>query len=330
MTSPTKHLPMALLAAVGAAITTLACATEPAGPTAPRAAPLAALADDVGEHGGGRPGSIVFTHRPPSGTPVNLWSMNADGSDPVQLTFSPAGVANIAPDWSPNGKRIAFTSTRTGNPEVFVMNADGSGLTQLTDAAGVDQGAVWSPDGKQIAFYSARDGDTEIFLMDADGSNVRQLTHNVGIPDEYPDFSPDGKQLAFQRGGDIHLLDLRDGTTTLVWDAPFRADMPEFSPNGKQLAFMDRGPADGYGCYVVVTDLDGGNAVNLTPRAAGVPLPWCNFFPSWSRNGQRVYFAAQRSTVAGGDAEIFVIDLRTLELTRLTERPGMDSAPVQR
>jgi TolB protein len=302
-----------------------ACADEPVTPLIPSyEAALSSLA--------GKPGGIVYTHRPPSNTPVNLWLMDPDGGNQRQITFSPAGVGNITPDWSPDGKLIAFTSTRDGNAEIFVMGPEERGdPAQLTFTSGsiVNQGPVWSPNGKQIAFYSSRDGDTEIYLMDADGSNVRQLTFNT-IPDEYPDFSPNGKLIAWQSGGDIYLMDLRDGSTTLVWDAPFRSDMPEFSPDGKQLTFMDRGPADRLGCFVMTINVDGTGALNLTPRAADTPLPWCNFFPSWSKNGQHIYFGAQRYDVAGGDAEIFVIDHRTLELTRLTDRPGMDSAPMQR
>ena len=67
---------------------------------------------------------------------------------------------------------IAFVSDRDGNQEIYVMNADGSGLTSLTNNAADDYDPAWSPDGRQIAFYSDRDGNWEIYLMNADGSGL--------------------------------------------------------------------------------------------------------------------------------------------------------------
>ncbi len=76
---------------------------------------------------------------------------------------------------SEDGK-IAFMSDRDGDLEIFVMNADGTGVTQLTDNDDVDDEApAWSPNGMKIAFQSLRDGDYEVFVMDADGSNVVSL-----------------------------------------------------------------------------------------------------------------------------------------------------------
>lgn len=300
-----------------------ACSDQPTTP-APDAA---TLASGVGEHGGGRPGSIVFTHRPPGGTPVNLWLMNADGSGQTQLTFSPAGQANVTPDWSPNGKQIAFASNRTGNSEIYVMNADGSDVVRLTHTSAFEQGPVWSPNGKQVAFHSNRDGDFELYVMDADGSNVRQLTDHAGV-DQYPDWSPNGKTIAFQRDGDIYLLNVSDGSTMLLWNDPVFADMPEFSPNGKQITFMSR--SGGGRCNVFVIETEGGDPANLTPKPADAPVAsWCNFFPSWSKNGQQVFFGGSRPE-SGGDAEIWAINADGGGLTRLTHQPGVNSAAVQR
>ncbi|MDP6214321.1 MAG: hypothetical protein QGI41_05215, partial [Acidimicrobiales bacterium] len=76
--------------------------------------------------------------------------------------------------------KIAFHSDRDGDDEIFVMNADGTGVTQLTDNDGRDGFPVWSPNGKQIAFESLRDGDNdfEVFVMNVDGTGVTQLTDN--------------------------------------------------------------------------------------------------------------------------------------------------------
>ena len=91
---------------------------------------------------------------------------------------------NWAPSWSPNGKRIAFTSTPKGDEmEIYVMNADGGNPQNLTNHPAVDKLPSWSPNGKQIAFVSDRKGNLDIYIMEADGSNPQNLT-NSPFPDE--------------------------------------------------------------------------------------------------------------------------------------------------
>ena len=92
-----------------------------------------------------------------------------------------------------SGDRIAFTSDRDGDYEIFVMNADGTDVRQLTDNSGMDGIPTWSPDGKRIAFDSEWDGGSQIFVMNADGTNVHQLTNN-DHRDWDPSWSPDGKR----------------------------------------------------------------------------------------------------------------------------------------
>ena len=85
-----------------------------------------------------------------------------------------------SPAWSPDGKRIAFYSERDGNAEIYVMNADGSGVTP-PDRTTADEGyPAWSPDGRTITFDSDRDGNFEMFAMNADGSNAARLTRHRG------------------------------------------------------------------------------------------------------------------------------------------------------
>ncbi len=94
-----------------------------------------------------------------------------------------------------NGK-IAFESIRDGDFEIFVMNADGTDQTNLTNNTALDTEPDWSPDGTRIAFTSFRDGDFEIFVMDADGSNQTNHTNNTA-EDTAPAWSPDGTKFAF-------------------------------------------------------------------------------------------------------------------------------------
>ena len=137
----------------------------------------------------------------------DVYVMNADGSNLTRLTTN-AYVQNVAA-WSPNGKQIAFVSYRdyilkgdAGDLDLFVMNADGTGITPLTDN-NVDDGgdhAGWSPNGKQFVFASRRDGgDRDIFVMNANGTSVRQLTGVGGdvADDNNPVWSPNGKRIAF-------------------------------------------------------------------------------------------------------------------------------------
>ena len=298
------------------------CAGDRPPMVAPDLAPRAS--NGVGEHGGGRPYALAIGSRRDGGQP-EVWIMHADGSDPVQLTNSPEpATLNGQPDWSPNGQRIAFMSTRTGNADIFVMSADGDDLVNLTDHPGTDQAPAWSPDGKQVAFHSNRDGDFEIYAVDVRTREVTQLTDHPGA-DHFPSWSPDGKSIAFQRDGDIWVMDLGTGDATQLTKTPQLEDMPTWSPNGKQIAFMSQ--RDGYPS-IYVMDADGEHQVNLTPRPMGM-TGWQSVWPGWSKDGQRIYFQGTRPET-GGDVEIFVMDAEGAVPTRVTVAPGIDSAPVMR
>jgi hypothetical protein len=99
--------------------------------------------------------------------------------------------------WSPDGSQIVFVSNRDGNFEIYVMDADGTNQTRLTNDAASDDRATWSPDGSQIAFESNRDGNFEIYVMDADGTNQARLTNDPAA-DSAAAWSPDGSQIAFR------------------------------------------------------------------------------------------------------------------------------------
>jgi len=132
----------------------------------------------------------------------------------TRVTFREAR-PDLNPTISPDGERIAFQSFVNGNWEIFVMDADGRNVKQLTFNPADDIDPAWSPDGQRIAFATNRDGNWEIYTMDVDGGNVKNLT-NSGANDRWPTWSPDVEEIAFQsdRTGrwEIWKMKAADGT----------------------------------------------------------------------------------------------------------------------
>ncbi|SFN89526.1 TolB family protein [Mycetocola miduiensis] len=127
----------------------------------------------------------------------DLWLMGTDGSDEVQLTTS--SHAEAMPSWSPDGTHLAFTSAvdlQEGRADICVINADGTGIRNLTGTADVFEIAPsWSPDGTHIAYVTLHDDGTNIHVMESDGGGSRLLASNGN----WPSWSPDGERLVLAR-----------------------------------------------------------------------------------------------------------------------------------
>ena len=148
---------------------------------------------------------------------------------------------NRRPNRSPDGEKILFVSTRTGAPELWVMNVDGSNVTRLTRGGGTDAEGDWSPDGTKIAFRRDTGDGGDIWVMDADGNNQVELYAGPG-QDTSPQWSPDGTRIAFDgvrgRNVDIFLIDA-DGTNPVRVTSHAAADWsPRWSPDGTRIAFF--------------------------------------------------------------------------------------------
>ena len=110
-----------------------------------------------------------------SGIFVALAAAALGGCFPNMMAQQQQQSVKTDPIYSPNGLKIAFISTHDGDPEIFVMNADGTGLKKLTDNTAVDAAPSWSPDGGKIVFTSDRGGSFELYRMNADGSRQEMI-----------------------------------------------------------------------------------------------------------------------------------------------------------
>jgi TolB protein len=140
---------------------------------------------------------IVFVSErgPSDNSSIDIFCVKPDGSGERNLTNAPwtseDPAYEFAPAWSPEGKKIAFTSYRAGSYDIYTMNADGSGKTQLTDGPAAEIGAVWSPDGKKLVFLrTGANGSTGLYVMNADGTGKVTLDTDVESGEGLPDWQP--------------------------------------------------------------------------------------------------------------------------------------------
>lgn len=233
-----------------------------------------------------------------------------------------------APTPAPSAGKIAFSDYRddTNREDIFVINADGSGETNLTNATSQDSTPAWSPDGSRIAFSSDRDGTSDIYVMQANGSNVVRLT-NDQAEDFSPVWSPDGSRIAFtsrQDGNaDIYLMNT-DGSqrTRLTRNAGNDRD-PDWSPDGQRIVFAAERDER---AAIYVINVDGSGETRLTDSER------YDFGPAWSPDGQRIAFwgtgvdGGPSGDIAGGD--IFMVNADGSGLTRVSSNEVGGSAPA--
>jgi Tol biopolymer transport system component len=181
------------------------------------------------------------------GLVVALYAIDPDGSDLVQLTDG----ESVAPVWSPDGTRIAFTQRQPdGTWQVATMAADGSDLRVLTTGEGVSEASSWSPDSTWIAYSYAPElpvddnWHTSLYRMSADGSDPALM----GDPEAFdvePQISPDGSQLTFTRltmddtgwHGRLLVRDIDSGEERVIDAAGDSVEHPEWSPDGEWIMY---------------------------------------------------------------------------------------------
>jgi gamma-glutamyltranspeptidase/glutathione hydrolase len=253
----------------------------------------------------------------------DIYVMNADGSHYSALTTTAHD--DTAPAPSPDGLRIAFTSSRDGNDEIYVMARDGRGQADLSNNPdGSDRNPSWSPDGARIVFASIRGGNLDLYVMKADGSALARLTLDPAGEDS-PSWSPDGSRIAFaanrQRPDQWDLYTVRpDGSDIVQVTTGMQVfGRPSWSPDGRRLAFSSgvRGVPDLY-----AVDADGTHLVRLTRDRL------LESGPAWSPDGGRIAYSAAPIEPDRLNEQIYVMRADGRDQGRLTTGPAANSEPA--
>jgi Tol biopolymer transport system component len=285
-------------------------------------------------------GKIAFDSDRDGGD-ADIWTMNPNGSNPVNLTAD-SEATDLSVNWRADGRKLAFMSDRVtatnpeGDFEIFVMNADGSHPTQITFSEFDDENPAWSPDGERIVFQRDLDPvpgqvDYDIFTMNADGSKERNRTNSPGVQDADPNWSPNGRRIAFSsdRDGDNEIYTMRpngSGVRQLTFnEGPFDG-APNWSPDGRKIAFdSDRDLTEQTPFQVEIYTMraDGDDQTRLTVHDLA------DFFPAWSPNGRQIAFSSFREATEANpeNSEIFTMRPDGSDLVNRTNNPAFDAAP---
>jgi Tol biopolymer transport system component len=228
----------------------------------------------------------------PSDTPLNVAQALAASATTGHVISPGTGSPNRLL-YRPQSK-LLFSEDSGQADSIFVMNTDGTGVTQLTTQH--ERDPRWSPDGTKIAFASQRDGNWEIYVMNADGTGQTRLTNNPAY-DAEPCWSPDGTKLAFTSNRDgnyeIYVVNVGGGAATRLTNNTSFENTPEWSPGGSKIAY---GSDSGGNSKIWLMNADGTSQAQLTTGASS------DYNPKWAPDGTKLAYTSN------GGYEIGVIN----------------------
>ncbi len=225
-----------------------------------------------------------------SGKGKEMYIVDFDGYNPHKITQENSVM--LAPDWSPDGKAIVFTSYRDHNPDLVMVDVTGRRRKVLLKLPGLNSAPAWSPDGEKIALVLSKDQNSEIYTLDR-FANLTRLTRHFNI-DTSPTWSPDGKKIAFtsDRSGtgspQIFIMDAQRGDAAGVKRISFSSsynDNPAWSPEGDKIVYT---ALEGGRFQIKIYDLETGKTFNLTTG------PGNKESPVWSPDGRFVAYRLQQ------------------------------------
>lgn len=232
------------------------------------------------------------------------------------------------PKWSPDSRRISFVSSRAGNFDLYVMNADGTNVTRLTDDPANDFDPIWMPDGQSLIFSSERDSRSDLYRVWLNDRHVDRLTNHFVGRAIMPNVSPDGKSVAFAAQTlqrlqfwefQIHVLDLASGKTRAL-DNSGGACWPSWSPDSKLIANVSLAKEPS---TIQIRHVDGGG-----PREIAFgPKTWA-YYPDFSKDGKLIALSVSPQHHEGEDWDLAIVPADgSRPLQKLTTGPGNDRLP---
>ena len=232
------------------------------------------------------------------------------------------------PKWSPDGRRLSFVSSRAGNFDLYVMNADGTNVTRLTDHPANDFDPIWAPDGQSLIFSSERDSRSDLYRLWLNDRRIDRLTNHFVGRAIMPNVSPDGKSVAFAAQTlqrlqfwefQIHVLDLSSGTTRAL-DQSGGACWPTWSPDGTLIANVSLAKEPS---TIQVRNVAGGR-----PREIAFgPKTWA-YYPDFSKDGKLIALSVSPQHHEGEDWDLAIVPSDgSAPLRKLTSGPGNDRLP---
>jgi len=238
----------------------------------------------------------------------------------ASLTAVSAGAGPPRAAW-----RIALTTNREGDSEIYVMDAVGTDVRRLTHSPKYDAPGPLSPDGLRMLFYSQRSTGGDVWVMNADGSRQSNLTRNAAH-DGSGTWSPDGRKIVFDTNRDgnseIYVMNADGSGQRNLAPSPSSEDgAPALSPDGRTIVFVtDR---DG-NAEIYAMDADGSDPRNLTnsPGNDGGVGGIGGAF--WSPDGTRIAFASTRDTRDDDNPELYVMNADGSNIQRLTRSPSVE------
>jgi TolB protein len=247
---------------------------------------------------------------------ANVYFSDYDGANEKRVSV--AKTLELGPVWAPDTRSIAYTSYKSGFPDIIIQPLGGGTLSQPARGTAEMQNylAVWSPDGSKLAFTSTRDGNPEIYVINRDGSGLRRLTNHPAV-DWTPTWSPTGQQLAFtsDRGGNPNIWTMNaDGSQPRQITRESHADRATWSPAPfNEIAFTARG---GGGFNIKVYDFASGSIKTITDGIGSSEQP------AFSPTGRHLAFSSNRA----GKEQIFIIGRDGTGLRQVT-RAGNNRYP---